>query len=43
MIISKTMFLKLPHVVVCMLGKFKGEDGINYHTMNVANVSQIGF
>ena len=42
-ILSEAMCLKLPHVAVCMLGKFKGEDGINYHTVNVANVSQSGF
>ena len=34
------MCKKLPHVAVCLLGKFKGGGGINYHVINVACRSQ---
>ena len=28
---------RLPHVAICLLENFKGEGGINYHMINVAN------
>ena len=33
---------RLPHVAICLLGNFKGEGGINYHIINVANESKSG-
>jgi hypothetical protein len=27
----------LPHMMVCLLGKFKGETGINHHLIALAN------
>ena len=31
-----------PHVIVCLLGKFKGEDGDRMHLIALANVSRSG-
>ena len=42
-ILSKSACRSLPHVAICLLGNFKGKDGINYHTVNVASKSQTGF
>ena len=42
-ILSETACRSLPHVAICVLGNFKGKDGINYHTVNVASKSQTGF
>jgi len=41
-VISEEEAMKLPHVAVCLLGNFKGEGGINYHIINVANESMSG-
>ena len=32
----------LPHVAICLQGNFKGEGGINYHILNVANKTMSG-
>ena len=32
----------LPHVAVCLLGKFKGELGVDHHIINVANETMSG-
>jgi hypothetical protein len=34
--------LKLPHVTVCLLGKFKGETGVDHHLITVANETSSG-
>jgi hypothetical protein len=34
--------LKLPHVAICLLGKFKGETGIDHHLITVANKTTSG-
>jgi hypothetical protein len=33
---------KLPHVAICLLGKFKGGVGYDHHIINVASVSMSG-
>jgi hypothetical protein len=39
---SEEQALTLPHVVICLFGKFKAETGTDYHMMNVANVTTSG-
>lgn len=39
---SEEQALTLPHVVICLFGKFKAEMGTDYHMMNVANVTTSG-
>ncbi len=34
--------LKLPHVTVCLLGKFKGETGMDHYLITVANETSSG-
>ena len=34
--------LALPHVTICLLGKFKGETGVDHHLITVANVTTSG-
>ena len=41
-ILSEEQCLNLPHVVIPMLGQFKGETGIDHHIMNVANSTKSG-
>ena len=41
-VISEEEATNLPHVAVCLLGNFKGEGGINYHIINVANETMSG-
>ena len=41
-IVEEKVVANLPHVAICLLGNFKGEGGVNYHTINVANNSMSG-
>ena len=41
-VLSEKQCRELPHVAICLLGKFKGEGGDAYHVINVANESQSG-
>ena len=47
-VLNKSTFLtkeacrNLPHVTVCLLGKFKGETGIDHHLITLANKTVLG-
>lgn len=41
-ILSEEQCMNLPHVVIPMLGQFKGETGINHHIMNVTSSTKSG-
>ena len=34
--------LNLPHVTICLLGKFKGETGVDQHLITVASKTSLG-
>ena len=34
--------LSLPHVTICLLGKFKGKTGVNHHLITVASKTSSG-
>ena len=36
------MCTNLPHVTICLLGKFKGETGVDHHLITVANETMSG-
>jgi hypothetical protein len=36
-ILSEEVCKNLPHVTICLLGKFKGETGVDQHLITVAN------
>ncbi len=33
---------KLPHVTICLLGKFRGETGVDHHLIALANETSLG-
>ncbi len=37
MVLTEEICLKLPHVTICLLGKFKGETGVDHHLITAAN------
>jgi hypothetical protein len=39
---TEEVCLKLPHVTICLLGKFKGETGVDHHLITVANETSSG-
>ena len=47
-VLNKSTFLtketcrNLPHVMVCLLGKFKGETGIDHHLITLPNKTVLG-
>ena len=41
-VLKETAVANLPHVAICILGDIKGEGGVNYHIINVANESVPG-
>jgi hypothetical protein len=41
-ILTEEDCLSLPHVTICLLGKFKGETGIDHHLISVANKTSSG-
>ncbi|KAL7545289.1 hypothetical protein ACHAWF_008644 [Thalassiosira exigua] len=41
-VLSEEEFLALPHVVICLLGKAKGETRVDPHVVNVANHTRSG-
>ena len=42
LVLDETAVHSLPHDAICLLGIFKGEGGMNYHTIHVANESMSG-
>ncbi len=36
------MCMNLPHITICLLGKFKGETGVDHHLITVANKTTSG-
>jgi hypothetical protein len=36
-VLSEETCRNLPHVTICLLGKFKGEIGVDHHLITVAN------
>jgi len=38
-ILTEEDCLRLPHVTICLLGKFKGETGVDHHLITVANMT----
>ena len=41
-VLTEEMCRNLPHVTICLLGKFKGETGTNHHMIAVANNTVLG-
>ena len=41
-ILTEEDCLRLPHVTICLLGKFKGETGVDHHLITVANETSSG-
>ncbi len=41
-VLSEETCRNLPHVTICLLGKFKGETGVDHHLIMVANDSSSG-
>ena len=41
-ILTEEDCLQLPHVTICLLGKFKGETGVDHHLITVANKTSSG-
>ena len=41
-ILEEKVEASLLHVAILLLGNFKGERGVNYHTINVANMLMSG-
>ncbi len=41
-VLTEEMCRGLPHVTVCLLGKFKGETGVDHHLITVANKMMSG-
>ena len=42
LVLDETAVHSLLHVAIYLLGNFKGEVGVNYHTINIANESMSG-
>jgi hypothetical protein len=42
MVLTEEVCLELPHVTICLLGKFKGETGVDHHLITVANETSSG-
>jgi hypothetical protein len=41
-VLTEEVCLKLPHVTICLLGKFKGETGVDQHLITVSNKTSSG-
>jgi hypothetical protein len=41
-VLTEEVGLELPHVTICLLGKFKGEMGVDHHLITVANETSSG-
>ncbi len=41
-VLLKEMCMNLVHVTICLLGKFKGETGVDHHLITVANKTTSG-
>jgi hypothetical protein len=41
-VLSEETCRNLPHVTICLLGKFKGETGVDHHLITVANAKSSG-
>lgn len=40
--VTEVMCMNRPHVTICLLGKFKGETGVDHHLITVANKTMLG-
>jgi hypothetical protein len=41
-VLTEEICLNLPHITVCLLGKFKGKTGVDHHLITVANEMSSG-
>jgi hypothetical protein len=41
-LLTKEACRNLPHMTVCLLGKFKGKTGIDHHLMTLASKTVLG-
>ncbi len=41
-VLTEEVCRHLPHVTICLLGKFKGETGTDHHLISVANKTSSG-
>ena len=41
-LLSEEVCRNLPHVTICLLGKFKGETGVDQHLITMANLTLLG-
>ncbi len=41
-VLTKEVCRKLPHVTICLLGKFKGKTGVDHHLIALANETLLG-
>ncbi len=41
-VLPEEVCLELPHVTICLLGKLKGETGVDHHLITVANETSSG-
>jgi hypothetical protein len=41
-LLTEEVCRNLPHVTVCLMGKFKGETGTNHHLITIANETVSG-
>jgi hypothetical protein len=41
-VLTEEVCLQLPHVTICLLGKFKGKTGVDHHLITVANETSSG-
>ncbi len=41
-VVTEEICRKLPHVMICLLGKFKGETGVDHHLIVLANETSSG-
>jgi hypothetical protein len=41
-VLTEEMCMDLPHVTICLLGRFKGETGVDHHLITVANETMSG-
>jgi hypothetical protein len=41
-VLTEEVCLKLPHITICLLGKFKGKTGVDHHLITVVNETSSG-
>jgi hypothetical protein len=40
-VLTEEVCRKLPHVTICLLGKFKGKTGVDHHLIALANETSL--